>query len=197
MKFTIAQNILDKYNITLEEYLILYISSKEINIDNIKESLIAKGFADKDLFSKNNIVVSDKIKDIISTILIDSDKSVIDKEEEYIQLANELRNIYPTGRKSGTTYLWRGSTAEVAKKLKTLVVKYGYKLNKEEVINATKEYINSFNGDYRYMHLLKYFILKSVRDADGNIEVKSELMSIIENKDQLKEYNENWTSTLR
>lgn len=196
MKLTIDQTILDKYYITLEEFLVLYLSAKDVDIESISQSLIAKGFADKDLFSSRKIVVSDKIKDLISTISIDSDKNVIDKDSEYMELAVKLRELYPAGRKEGTTYMWRGTTAEVAKKLKTLVVKYGYTLNKEEVIKATKEYISSFNGNYRYMQLLKYFILKSAKDADGNTEIKSELMSLIENSGQVDNQREDWMSTM-
>lgn len=196
MKLTIDQTILDKNGLTIEEFLVLYLGAKDVDIESVSQSLIAKGLADKDLFSNGRIIISDKVKDLISTISIDSDKNVIDKDSEFTELATELREIYPAGRKDGTTYMWRGTTAEVAKKLKTLVVKYRFTINKEDVIKATKEYVNSFNGNYRYMQLLKYFILKSTRDADGNIEVKSELMSFIENKDQIEEQKEDWVSNM-
>lgn len=196
MKLTIDQTILENNNLTLEEFLVLFLSAKEVDIGDISQSLVAKGFADKDLFSSGKLVISDKVKDLISTISIDSDKNVIDKDSEFTELATELREIYPAGRKDGTTYMWRGTTAEVAKKLKTLVVKYGFVINKESVIKATKEYVNSFNGNYRYMQLLKYFILKSVKDADGNVDIKSELMSIIENSDQLDAQREDWVSNM-
>lgn len=196
MKLTIDQTILENNNLTLEEFLVLFLSAKEVDIGDISQSLVAKGFADKDLFSSGKLVISDKVKDLISTISIDSDKNVIDKDSEFIELATELREIYPAGRKDGTTYMWRGTTAEVAKKLKTLVVKYGFVINKESVIKATKEYVNSFNGNYRYMQLLKYFILKSVKDADGNVDIKSELMSIIENSGQLDAQREDWVSNM-
>lgn len=196
MKLTIDQTILENNNLTLEEFLVLFLSAKEVDIGDISQSLVAKGFADKDLFSSGKLVISDKVKDLISTISIDSDKNVIDKDSEFTELAAELREIYPAGRKDGTTYMWRGTTAEVAKKLKTLVVKYGFVINKESVIKATKEYVNSFNGNYRYMQLLKYFILKSVKDADGNVDIKSELMSIIENSGQLDAQKEDWVSNM-
>ena len=196
MKLTIDQTILENNNLTLEEFLVLFLSAKEVDIGDISQSLVAKGFADKDLFSSGKLVISDKVKDLISTISIDSDKNVIDKDSEFTELATELREIYTAGRKDGTTYIWRGTTAEVAKKLKTLVVKYGFVINKESVIKATKEYVNSFNGNYRYMQLLKYFILKSVKDADGNIDIKSELMSIIENSGQLDAQREDWVSNM-
>ena len=196
MKLTIDQTILNKNNLTIEEFLVLFLSAREVDIGVISQSLVAKGLADKDLFSSGKLVISDKVKDLISTISIDSDKNVIDKDSEFTELATELREIYPAGRKDGTTYMWRGTTAEVAKKLKTLVVKYGYTINREDVLKATKEYVNSFNGNYRYMQLLKYFILKSVRDADGNVDIKSELMSLIENSDQIDAQRDDWVSNM-
>jgi hypothetical protein len=196
MKLTIDQTILDKNDLTLEEFLVLYLNAKDVDIGTISQSLVAKGIANKDLFSSGKLVVSDKAKELISTIFTDSEKNVINKDSEFTQLATELREIYPAGRKDGTAYMWRGTTAEVAKKLKTLVVKYGFTINKGDVVKATKEYVNSFNGNYRYMQLLKYFILKSVKDADGNVDVKSELMSIIENSGQLDSQRDDWVSNM-
>lgn len=196
MKLTIDQTILDKNSLTLKEFLVLYLNAKDIDIGKVSQSLVAKGLADKDLFSEGKLIVSDKVKDLISTVIIDSDKNVIDKDEEFTSLASELREIYPAGRKEGTSYMWRGTTAEIAKKLKTLVVKYGYSFSREDVIKATKEYVSSFNGNYRYMQLLKYFILKSVKDADNNVDIKSELMSLIENSGQLDAQRDDWVSNM-
>ena len=196
MKLTIDQTILDKNNLTLEEFLVLFLSAREVDIGAISQSLVAKGLADKDLFSSGKLVISDKVKDLVSTISIESDKNVIDKDSEFTELATELREIYPTGRKEGTSYMWRGTTAEIAKKLKTLVIKYGYSFSREDAIKATKEYVSSFNGNYRYMQLLKYFILKSVKDADDNVDIKSELMSLIENSGQLDAQRDDWVSNM-
>lgn len=196
MKLTIDQTILDKYNISIGEFMILYLSANSIDIKECIESIIKKNLAGRNLFSENNVVVSDKVKDLITTIIIDSDKNVIDKDSEFLELANEMRELYPKGKKEGTTYLWRGTTAEVAKKLKTLVVKYGYSFSKEQVLKATKEYVNSFNGNYKRMRLLKYFVLKSEKDADDNINIISELMSLIENEGQISEQREDWEATL-
>lgn len=196
MKLTIDQTILDKNGLTLEEFLVLYLNAKDVDTGKVSQSLVAKGLADKDLFSEEKLIVSNKVKDLISTVIIDSDKNVIDKDEEFTSLASELREIYPAGRKEGTSYMWRGTTAEIAKKLKTLVVKYGYSFSRENVIKATKEYVSSFNGNYRYMQLLKYFILKSVKDADNNVDIKSELMSLIENSGQLDDQRDDWVSNM-
>lgn len=196
MRLTIDQSVLDKYELTVSEFMILYLTVNSVNIKSCMESLVAKGLADKNLFSEGSLVVSDKVKELVSTIAIDSDKNVIDKDAEFIELANELRELYPAGRKEGTTYMWRGTTAEIAKKLKTLVVKYKYSFTREQVLKATKDYISSFNGNYKKMRLLKYFILKSERDADDNINVISELMTLIENEGQTDAQRDDWMSTM-
>lgn len=196
MKLTVDEYILDKYNLSLNEFLVLYLSANSVNIKSCMESLIKKGLAYKDMFYADSIVVSNNIKDTVSSIIIESDKNIIDKDQQFTDLANKLRELYPAGRKEGTTYMWRGTTAEIAKKLKTLVVKYGYSFTEEQVIKATKEYINSFNGNYKRMRLLKYFILKSEKDADDNINVISELMSFIENEGQLDSERNDWMSTM-
>ena len=196
MRLTIDQAVLDKHDLTVSEFMVLYLTANSVDINSCMDSLVAKGLADRNLFAEGNIVLSDKVKDLVTTIAIDSDKSVVDKDAEFIELANELREMYPAGRKEGTTYMWRGTTAEIAKKLKTLVVKYKYSFTREQVIKATKAYISSFNGDYRRMRLLKYFILKSEKDADDNINVTSDLMTLIENEGQLDAERNDWTSSL-
>jgi hypothetical protein len=196
MRLTIDQTVLDKHSISIGEFMVLYLTANNVDVKTCMDNLVAKGLADKNLFTKDSIVLSDKVKDLISTIAIDSDKSVVDKDAEFIELANELRELYPAGRKEGTTYMWRGTTAEIAKKLKTLVVKYKYSFTREQVVKATKEYISSFNGNYKKMRLLKYFILKSEKDADDNVNVISELMTLIENEGQTDAQRDDWMSTM-
>lgn len=196
MRLTIDQTVLDKHNLTISEFMVLYLSANSVDVSTCMDTLVAKGLAERNLFAEGGIVLSDKIKELVTTIAIDSDKNVVDKDAEFIELANELRELYPAGKKEGTTYMWRGTTAEIAKKLKTLVVKYKYTFTKEQVIKATKEYISSFNGNYKRMRLLKYFILKAERDADDNTNVISELMTLIENEGQTDIHRDDWMSTM-
>ncbi len=195
MKLVIDPNVLKKYNLSVEEFMLLYLGSKLVSIKDVQQSLIDKKLAAKNEIT-GGIVTDSNTKNLIDTIIIESDKSVVDKDKEYQELAKELQELYPSGRKSGTTYLWRGTSAEVAKKLKTLVVKYNYTFTREQVIKATKEYIESFNGNYTKMRLLKYFILKTEKDVDGNVNVISELMTLIENEGQLESQREDWMSSI-
>lgn len=108
---------------------------------------------------------------------------------DYKTLAEKLKELYPKGYKPGTNYAWRGSTMEIVRKLQTLVIKYNFKFTEEEAIEATKKYVDSFNGDYRFMRLLKYFLLKTIRDGEGGTDISSEFMSLIENGAQEPEEN--------
>lgn len=194
MKLELDENVLERHDLTLGECLIIYLASKKINIKDCVESVIAKGLVLKDLIEDGNLIVPSESKDLLFSVIIDSNNKVINKDEEFIKLAKKIQELYPKGKKSGTTYMWRSTAAEIAKKLKTLVVKYKFKFTEEQAISATKRYVESFNGDYTKMRLLKYFILKIVKDADNNVELISDFMSLIENEGQ--EENSEWTTTL-
>ena len=114
--------------------------------------------------------------------------------DRYDELADKLRELYPKGRKEGTSYLWRDSHAKIANKLRTLVKKYNFKFTDEQAINATQRHIESFNGNYSYMQLLKYFILKKDKDTG---EENSQLMSYIENEDCTDAANDDWMNEVR
>lgn len=196
MKWTIDERILAKNGITIQEYLFLLFNAKGGDVHQCVSSLVAKGWGNEDLFDDTKLVLSDNVKDKVFGILVDSDKLVDNKEDEFNDLANKLRELFPEGRKPGTTYSWRGSTIEVSRKLKNLVVKYGCNFTAEEAIEATKAYVESFNGDYKFMKLLKYFILKTPRNNDGGVEVQSDLMTFIQNKQMGQHVNGNWAVDL-
>lgn len=192
MKLAINEKILAENNLTLNEYLFLLFNARGGDVHECIASLIAKGWAGADLFDDTKIVLSDNTKENVFNVLVDSDKLVENKQDDFETIANKLREIFPKGNKAGTNYNWRGSTAEIARKLKNLVVKYGCKFTEEEAIEATKAYVASFNGDYKYMKLLKYFLLKTPRNNNGDVEIESDFMTYLENKGAAEEHNGNW-----
>lgn len=196
MKLAIDERILAKNNLTLNEYLFLLFNARGGDVYECISSLIAKGWAGLDLLDNTKIVLSDITKENVFNVLIDSNKLVENKQDIFEVTANKLREIFPKGNKAGTNYNWRGSTAEIARKLKNLVVKYGCKFTEEEAIEATKAYVASFNGDYKYMKLLKYFLLKTPRNNNGDVEIESDFMTYLENKGAAEENNGNWAVDL-
>lgn len=195
MKITIDTEILNKYNLSIKEFFILYLNYLDFDISSINSSLVEKGVVGNNLYENNKLVLSNNTKDLISTIFIESDKNVQKVDNRFENLAQKLRDLYPKGNKPGTSYPWRDSNVVIAKKLKTLVYKHNVQFTDEQAINATRKYVESFNGDYRYMQLLKYFIWKSKTGEDGT-EFNSTLLSYIENEGQI-ESNNDWTAELR
>ena len=196
MKWVINSKVLEQYDLDIDEFTLLLFLARGKDIHKYIKSLLAKGWIERNIFNPDQIVVSLDRKETVQSILLDSDELVNSKQDDFIALANELKEIFPEGRKAGTTYSWRGSTAEIARKLKNLVVKYGCTFTREEAIEATKAYVASFNGDYKYMKLLKYFLLKTPKNNNGDVEVESDFMAYLENKGAAEEHNNNWTVDL-
>lgn len=191
MNVTINSSVLQKYNLSIKEFLVLYLCFLETDIEKTINSLVEKRIADKNLYNNIDLILSDNTKELIATILVESDKAVVNNQEKFNQLAEKMRELYPAGKKPGTTYYWKDSVPIIARKLETLVSKFNVNFTEEEVLNATKRYIDSFNGDYRYMQLLKYFILKTDRTTG---EVRSELLAFLANEDE--EDSTDWTTNL-
>ena len=91
--------------------------------------------------------------------------------------------------------MWRDSVPLITKRLKAFIKKYGDNYTDKEIIEATKKYVESFNGDYRYMQLLKYFILKRVNTQDGEIEDTSQLLSYLSNTGE--DLTDDWNTSLK
>lgn len=128
-------------------------------------------------------------KSKIESIIAKSNKK--SQLNKYTMLADALRDLFPKGRKEGTNYMWKDSTETIANKLRVLEEKYNVTIDPDEAIAATKRYIESFNGNYTYMQLLKYFILKKDNKKG---EETSQLLSFMQNEDA---ETMDWMDTVR
>ena len=129
-------------------------------------------------------------------MIIDSDKQQEPKDRLNL-LAIRLKEIFPKGKKDGTNYYWADGVALIVRRLQLFFKKYGNTYTDEQIIQATEKYVQGFNGNYQYMRLLKYFILKEKVGAAGEVEGDSELISYIENAGQEENLRNDWTSTLK
>lgn len=194
MNISINEEVLSKWDLNIKEFLFLLFNVKDGDIQECISSLVSKGWVDKNLYDSTKVVISNNRKEDITTILVDSEKT--ETKFEFEELANKLREVFPKGKKPGTTYMWRDTTAVIAKKLKILVTKYNCKFTEEQAIKATQAYVNSFGGNYKYMQLLKYFILKTPTNASGDVELRSDFMSYIDNEGQEEQLREDWMSNM-
>ena len=187
MKLSINTNVLKRYNISLEQFLVLLTSYYNLDCHKIQKELVEKGLAEKNLFNDFPPILSDNIKNLITKIIVESDDKLLSCPiKDFEDLAETLQAFYPEGIKPGKTYPWRGNTEEIALKLRTLVVKYDFSFTLEEAMEATEEYVSSFKPPYTYMHTLRNFILYTKKDENGHYEIESQFMTIIENNRENK-----------
>lgn len=188
MKLIIDEANVKKHKLSLEEFLYLLLVYREADFANIKESLEERGLIGSSLMGVS--LTERGIKKLSSF------SGTLPEKIDYEEVAKKLREAYPEGKKRGTNCMWRDSTAIIARKLKTLVEKYNCQFTEEQAIRVTEEYVKSFNGDYTYMQVLKYFLLKTRTSGDGEREVTSEFMSRLENEGQEDAASGDWTSSL-
>ena len=191
MKYVIDSSVVAKSELTLEELFALLLVKTGANVNNVFSNLVAKeaivntGIAGK-------FLPTQRWSDMCDNILLSSEKT-IPTDEELIPLAEKLMQIFPQGKKPGTPYYWKCNKREIALKLKSFYKLYGVKYTEEEILTAAHNYVASFNGDYRFMRLLKYFIWKK-----ENGEEISELATCIDNAGQEdSDIGDNWVNQLK
>ena len=194
MKYTIDTEILDKESMGLDEALYLLALYKKTPIDDTTiQKVESKGRLRKE---DGVIEITGRGRLLMESILSKSKlhTTQIDLERFKI-LADKLRNIYPKGLKPGTNYQWRDSTSIIADRLIKLSAKYNVEFTDEEAVDATQRYVNSFNGNYKYMQLLKYFINKQRPVENAPAEQNSQFLSFLQNTESITT-TEDWTANL-
>ena len=194
MKYIIDTDVLKNIDLSLAEFgtLLYYIDRKDSNeFDKITESLWTKGYLIKDL---HGYIIEPHSFEKLQVILAECNnpESVNDRAS---LLADKLREIYPNGKILNTNYYYRCNRQDIINKLKTFFKMYGTKYTDEQIINATQKYVNSFNGNYAYLKLLKYFIWKDERLKGESVQ--SLLADFIENESAEGTTNTDWTVELK
>lgn len=199
MNYIINEDICKKKGMDLPSLLAVLLVKTGVKIPELFNNLIEKQVLVKDMFS-DGFLVTQRWDSVCSDILLSADKSV-PSDERLLHLVDKLMEIFPKGKKEGTTVYWRGNKKDNKERLQKFFKLYGNKYSDEQILHATSEYVKSFNGQYNYMRALKYFIWKDVRktssDNEGYIEEVSDLASYIENEGQEEDLKNDWTSTLR
>lgn len=199
MTICLSKEGCQKNNISLAGALLMLALHNNADLDAAQEELTRKGYitADRDnLFQQVGWRLTNKGTKIIDSVIVDSDKKQ-EPDERLIQLATRLKKIFPKGKKDGTNYYWTDGVALIVRRLKLFFKKYGNTYTDEQIIQATSKYVEGFNGNYTYMRLLKYFILKEKVGAAGEVEGDSELISYIENFGQEDTLSRDWNTELR
>jgi len=196
-KISISPQAIAKYNLSEDAIFTLLNIYYNGSIEKGLQELIDKNYAsplyDRGEQSKTKFFLLDEGRALIEDIILESE-SEEDKEDDINILADSMRAIFPSGKKQGTNYYWKDNTASIVKKLKIFFRRYG-DYPQESIIEATQKYVDSFNGVYTYMQLLKYFIWKNKSDGSED----SELLTYLENMGQEEDESTlpmDWTTTL-
>ena len=197
MKIEVNDEICKKYNLSIEEALVLIglkYSSQEI-FQKLNKERFLLDLGSSIFNEETKYKLSRKANEVLSCILAESTNAVAKRSTNIEELADKLREMYPNGKIFNTNYYYRCNRQDIINKLKTFFKMYGTKYTDEQIINATQKYINSFNGNYTYLKLLKYFIWKDERLKGESVQ--SLLADFIENESSEDTTNTDWTVELK
>lgn len=200
MKYVISTKALRDRGIKEEEALAVLLLTACDNISELFERLIKKGYIRRtEGIFEQGFEINETFLSKVQAALLSKDPDV-PEEDKLGALASKLMEIFPKGKKEGTTSYWRGNRKEIRERLQKFFKLYGNKYTDEQILKATQDYVSSFNGNYSYMRVLKYFILKDERksDEEGKLIVQqvSDLATFIENAEDLDPIRNDWTSNL-
>ena len=188
MKLIIDETLCSKHKMTIIEVLLaLAVRSS----DNLQDELLNMQNREILVNDRGIYKVTQHWSDVLDELLSDSSGASEKTDEQLIKLAKQMREIFPQRKmldRMGrpTPYYYRCNTSEVVRKLKKFFTIFG-NIPDNDIIDATKRYVASFQGDYTGMRLIKYFILKDdvkpSEDGTGHVEQISDLATFLENKD--------------
>ena len=200
MKITISEEVCKQYDISLPEVLMLVLIKTGVNIKELLEQMKEKeAIVEEHTLLGINLLVTERWGELCDRVLLNADKEV-PKNKRLEKLAKTLMEIFPIGKKEGTSQYWRGNLKDNTLRLAKFFKLYGNKYTDEQLIEATKNYVSSYNGQYQFMRVLKYFIWKDTRKTNSNgdvyVEEVSDLATFIENAKDDITLKEDWMSTL-
>lgn len=200
MKITIDEDACKKVKLSLPEVLMITLVKTGVNIETLLKQMKEKQIlVEEHTLLGTNLLVTQRWSDLSDKALLSADKSVPDNKR-LENLAKSLMEVFPAGKKEGTSQYWKGNLRDNTLRLAKFFKLYGDKYTDEQMIEAAKDYVSSHNGKYQYMRVLKYFIWKDTRkvnsEGEGYIEEVSDLAAFIENAKDEKNLKDDWMSTM-
>lgn len=196
MRYVIDTDACEKEGLSLAAVLAGMIILSDIDLKELKLEITKEGIL---VEKEGEILITATGRDRVHRVLLSSDKT-LPPEDQIEALAIKLMEIFPKGKKEGTSVYWKGNKKDTKLRLQKFFKLYGSTYSNEQILDAAKQYVESFNGNYTYMRALKYFIWKDERktDSEGHtyVEEVSDLASYIENAGQESETSD-WDIILK
>ena len=183
MKLTINEKACVKHKLTMDEVLVALMYRQVKDFDKTYENLLNREVL---VCKEGKVFVTQRWSEEIDEILCDSTGNVTYSDEELTKLALKMQTVYPKGKMFDNVHCFQSNKREIANKLKKFFVEYG-EYSEEEILDATKRYVASFMGNYRFMKALNNFVWKMDKedDEEGNTHNvrHSSLADYLENKE--------------
>lgn len=198
-RIIIDRNHLEKVGLTMAEFAYMVASFGTTSIQELHENLVSKGYIGGKYEGGKpvSIFLTEEGNALFNEGLLVPEASDY-SEDTLLEFAESLKELYPKGKKIGNT-VWAEGPRLIVRRLRTFFKKYGNNYTLEQIKEATKIYIESFNGSYTYMQTLKYFIFKEPVGKGGDVEPQSQLYNILEDPESFKNNtlnNEEWLSEM-
>lgn len=200
MRFTVDEEACKKVKLSIPEALMILIVKTGVNLEELLKSMKEKQMiVEEHTLLGSSLLVTQRWNDLCESALLSVDDNV-PKGDRLNKLARALMDVFPEGKKEGTSQYWRGNIRDITLKLQKFFKLYGNKYTDEQIITAAQRYVTSKNGNYQFMRVLKYFICKNERKVDSEgvryIEEVSDLASYIENAGHEEDLRSDWMSTM-
>ncbi len=176
---------LAELNTTPQEVAVLLCVLYDVNFDAEIKSLIAKGYISKYGVKPNanlNVTTYNTGRKFLNDVVM-AQKENSKKAIDYSELASRLKSVFPKGKKDGTNNYWADGIATIVRRLQLFNHKYPNNYTDDDIVSAAERYVRSFNGQYRTMRTLKYFMFKEEVNAAGENEGVSDLLATLESDD--------------
>lgn len=177
--FSMTAETLRRNNLSPAEIITLLMIANDVDYVATLNVLHTKSYVN---YHNGKYTLMEKGQQAIDTINFESAVPIKERCNQ-VSLAKQLKNLFPKGKKPGTNQYWAEGEAVIAKRLHKFYDKYG-KFDDDSIIKAAKKYIEGFNGDYRFMRTLKYFIYAEKINSAGEQESTSDLLTYIENAEE-------------
>lgn len=196
MKYIIDEDVCKKLHLSYPLYLTLLLLSTQTSYEANIEQLIEQNILVR---QDSSYYLTDVGHELLVQALADSKEDDTDAFEQRIEnLAMAMRELFPKGKKEGTTQYWRGNKREIIAKLRSFFLLVPDTYTDEQILSATKRYVEYHKNYYNmaYMRVLKYFILKNEVQhyedkEEGHLETVSDLCSYLENEEAAS-VDSNW-----
>lgn len=173
MKYIIDEDLCKQKGLSTEELLLILLIQGKVDINKTLANMSTKQIIVPDMFNPSTYLVTQRWSNTATDILLSADTS-IPKVKDLEGLATEMAKLFPSGLKPNTNVYWKGNRKDTVQKLQKFFKLYG-QYTFEDILEATKYYVEKYKNNHTTMRVLKYFIMK---------DNESDLATTLENMHQ-------------